>query len=268
MRYWSLVAACLALTLPSVVSVAQTASTLPVGTYMFNVGAPVAKCEFNGSDISKTFVVAPEGAKFRYLQTATDEKYVVIQFLWWNDTTTNYRLFNVDGGARKTFCVERGTFERFSQKIYENGRSSYELTAGALILPVKMRFGGADRSFDFSKDITISTTGGFRWRVSETRENYFSALIGVGLSSVDLNPDNTKKIIDKSTDRAALTWIAGGMWDIDKFQFGAFVGQDRISQPNQGDWVYQGKTWLAVGLGYSLFGATSKKEDTSTNTKK
>ena len=234
---------------------------------MFTVGAPVASCHFDGSDISTTSVIAPDGAKFRYLQAAKDEKYVVIQFLLWHDSTANFRLFNVDAGARKTFCVERVVFERFSQKTYASGRSSYELAAGALILPVKLRFGGADRSFDFSKDLTISTTGGFRWRTSETRENYFNALIGVGLSSVALNSDNTRKAIEKSTDRAALTWIAGGMFDIDKFQFGAFVGQDRISQPNQGDWVYQGRTWLAVGLGYSLFGATSKKEDTSTNTK-
>ena len=231
-------------------------------TYSFRVAVPVAQCDIDGA-AKQAATQAPPGAKFYFLQAAKNGTDVVIQFLSWAKSDPNYLAFNVEAsrGADtfRYFCVYRGHFDRFSERIYATWLSSRKLTVGALVLPVKMR----RQPFDFSKDVTVGTTAGARMRMSPRRESYFSLLGGVGLSSASLTSENTKSAVTTPTDRAAVTWTVGAMFDVDRFQFGAFIGQDRISQPNQADWIYQGKTWLAVGLGYSLFGAESAKAATS-----
>ena len=227
-------------------------------TYAFRVAVPVVECAIDGSPKGPA-TQAPPGAKFYFLQAAKEGTDVVIQFLSWAKSDPNYLAFNVDAGRGaerfKYFCVERGNFERFAERIYATWLSSRKLTVGALVLPVKLR----RQPFDFSKDVTVGTTAGARMRMSPRRESYISLLGGVGLSSATLTSENTNAAVTTTTDRAALTWTVGAMFDVDRFQFGAFIGQDRVSQPNQSDWIYQGKTWLAVGLGYSLFGAESAK---------
>ncbi len=242
----------------------QANDPLPAGTYSFDVSVPVTRCNFDGSGKSIT-VHAPALSRFYYLQSivAGNSNDVVIQFLNFK-AASSFRTFNVDstdaGLEPKYFCLPRTTFERFTSKAYATGRNSWELAAGALILPVKLRPGGRTTPFDFSKDVTIGTTAGGRIRMHPRRDVYQSFLLGVGISSATLTPQNTGGSVTELTDRAALTWTIGTMLEVEKFQFGLFLGQDRISQPNQGNWVYQGKTWWALGLGYSLFGASAPKE--------
>lgn len=228
-------------------------------TYAFKVAVPVWECGIDGKTVpSGTKAIAPAGAKFRYIESPADTSPVVIQFLVWKDTAQReFRLFNTSdktGTGVKTFCVTKAHFDKLSERVYAKWWESRQLAAGTLLLPVKMR-GRDHRPFDFSKDVTLGTAAGFKLRINETREEYANILVGVGLTSVALDSVNTLGAVHESTDRAALTWTTGLMIEIDRFQFGAFVGQDRLSQPNQKDWVYQGKLWLALGLGYSLFGS-------------
>lgn len=249
-----------ALSLASSFATGQSAPK-PGNTYAFKISAPVASCDFDGGNKASTFNYAPVGARFFYVRTSTDATDVVIQFLLWNESNDNFSVFNAAKDQRastpKNFCVEKTVFEQMSDEIFSAGPRSWQLASGILILPVKFRPGKDSRAFDFSKDVTFGTTAGLRFRLSARREVFLNMLGGVGLSSVTLNSSNTISKLATSTDRAAFTWTSGLMLEVEKFQFGAFLGQDRISQPNERDWVYQGKNWWAIGLGYSIFGSGS-----------
>ena len=249
---------------------AEVAATGVGLTYRFDAAVPVVECRLDGSNMQSAVVQAPPYSQFVFLGNrqgravgATDPVTVaVIQFLAWNDTTQLYRTFNADPAdpirQRKTFCVAQSHFQELTTRTYDWGPSSWDLAAGVLLLPIKMRLGGSKRPFDFSRDVTIGTVMGVRWRTSPTREAYLSLLGGAGISAVTLNAENTGGKVAESTDRAAVTLAAGLMVEINRFQFGLMMGTDRISNPNQSDWVYHGKRWLSIGLGYSLLNAPAE----------
>jgi hypothetical protein len=246
--------------LAAVASAEAQTNPLPVTTYRLRVALPVVGCSFNGQ-LNTLASEAPSGSRFRYLQPTADGTHVIIQFLTWKDqASTQYATFNapttrVGGGTGTLFCLPRTSFDNFTERVYDTGWSSTDLAVGVLVLPLKLRPSAGNRSFDYSKDITIGTSAGPRWRMSPVRDVYVSAIGGIGLSSVTLTSANTGAKVTQTTDRAAVTWTIGTMLDVDRFQIGAFLGQDRISEPNQADWIYHGKPWFSIGLGYSLFGA-------------
>jgi hypothetical protein len=237
----------------SAVVCAQTPTLSAGDRFEFLAQIPVRPCNYDASSPGSP-MSPPERAQFEYVQTV--ETNVVIRFLTWRSDSLRTLFNNVrSGGLAPFFCLSNSDFNRFTARRYPKGPQAWELAAGTLILPVKIRSGAT--GFDFSKDVTLGTTAGARYRLSSVRNIYGSVLGGVGLSSASLNAANTNNKVTTVTDRSAFTWTAGVMLEIDKFQFGGFFGQDRISDPNQRDWIYQGKTWLAIGLGYSLFGSAS-----------
>jgi hypothetical protein len=48
-----------------------------------------------------------------------------------------------------------------------------------------------------------------------------------------------------------------------KLQFGVFTGWDWLSKSNVDNWRYQAKSWLALGIGFSIFSKenASKQEE-------
>jgi hypothetical protein len=162
------------------------------------------------------------------------------------------RITFVDIDRTRTFCVDKAIFDRTATRVYD--RFSWDLAAGILLLPIKLR-GGGSRDFDFSKDVTLGTVAGPRWRVHSQRDVFVSALVGAGITAVTLNSENTGGIVTEATDRAAVTITTGVMVEVNRFQLGLMLGWDHISNPNQNNWEYQGHRWLALGLGYTLLSA-------------
>jgi hypothetical protein len=247
----------------------------PMETYRFNVSVPIAECTFYGVTPTGTPAggvqeYAPAGSRFTYLNDAAQANVarVVFQFLTYKDQDLQLR-FNARKTATdsvpRTFCVDKAIFDRTTTRVYDPW--SWDLAAGVLLLPIKMRLGGGGRAFDFSKDVTLGTVAGPRWRLDSERELFISALVGAGLTAVTLDSASTGGVIRGSTDRAAVTLTAGTMLEINRFQLGIMVGSDRISNPNQSDWRYHGKPWLAVGLGYTLLSAPPKAADRGQQTR-
>lgn len=234
-------------------------------TYRFDVSVPVVRCTFEGQPDGTVIEYAPVGAQFVYIrdliptpsQGGTATSVVVLQFLDWDDPT-QFQTWNALDGTksnerhgRKTYCVEKTIFDRTAERTYAWGRSSWDLAAGVLLLPIKMRL----NEFDFSKDVTIGTVVGPRWRLSPTRNLFFSALSGAGIAAVTLDSGSTNGKVREPTDRAAVTLTTGLMLEINSFQMGLLLGWDLISNPNRDDWIHHGKPWLSLGLGYSLLRA-------------
>jgi hypothetical protein len=242
----------------------------PLETYGFDVSVPIVECSFQGNVLSTSQDFAPQGAQFVYLSEVSlqnpPRQGAVIQFLNWHEDTPEYKLFNVQGTPgpvrSKYFCVDKSTLETMASRTYASGWGSWDLAAGILLLPIKMRLASGTGSFDFSKDVTVGTVAGPRWRLSPRREVFFSGLVGAGLTAVSLDSANTGGAIKQSTDRAAVTLTLGGMLEVNRFQLGLMIGQDRISNPNQSDWRYHGKPWLSLGLGYALLSAPSATPST------
>ena len=253
-----------------------------IETFRFGASVPVWDCSFTGvaRDAAIDTVYVPRGAQFVYVNDAAsaDRALAVIQFLFWSDTSWQYRRLNVeiadpatlttraseprsaateqryptDRMRRRTFCIEKQIFDRTATRIYE--RWSWDFAAGILLLPIKLR-GGGGRDFDFSKDVTLGTVAGPRWRIHRERELFVSALVGAGITAVTLDAENTRGVLTQATDRAAVTITTGVMVEMNRFQIGVMTGWDHISNPNQHDWEYQGHRWLSLGLGYTLLSA-------------
>ncbi|MDQ3516736.1 MAG: hypothetical protein M3403_08210, partial [Gemmatimonadota bacterium] len=196
----------------------QTLADQKLATYRFNVSVPVRECTFVGV-LSGSEINTPVGAQFIYIDTVSAAgaevdpapPLVVIQFLEWKGDTAKRTLFNTDTrghslGGRKTFCVAKAIFDRTTERTYATRWTSRDLAAGVLILPIKMRLSGEDHNFSFSKDVSIGTVAGTRWRLSKTRDVFLSfPLIGAGIAAVTLDSASTHGKVRESIDRAAVT---------------------------------------------------------------
>lgn len=263
-----LVAVPLAMVAIAATAVAQDSPTQEkLLTYRFNVSVPVTRCTFDGQpedDATPTY--APGGSQFVYIRdlvpspapAAGAKSVVVLQFLDWEDPA-KFALFNAMDVSnnmtaeigRKTFCVDKTIVDRTTERTYAWGWSSWDLAAGVLLLPIKMRIS----NFDFSRDVTIGTVFGPRWRLSPTRNVFLSFLAGAGIAAVQLDSASTGGVVRQPTDRAAVTLALGPMLEMNGFQVGALLDWDRISNAKRDQWAYQGKPWLSLGLGYSLLRA-------------
>lgn len=249
---------------------AQAAATEKLPTYRFNAAVPVYECDFQGEPASgdRTETLdAPVNAQFFYIREVPveddgaepDGSVVVLQFLNWVRDPVKRAAFNESRergvAGRKTFCVDKTIFDLTTERTYDKGWSSWDLAAGVMLLPIKMRPGGDGRGFAFSRDVTIGTVAGPRWRLSATRDLFMSLVGGAGIAAVSLDSASTAGKVKETTDRAAVALALGTMVEVNRFQIGLLFGWDRISDPNQNDWIYQGKRWISLGLGYSLLRA-------------
>jgi len=140
-------------------------------------------------------------------------------------------------------------------------------TLGAVIIPIKMRFGSSAivngqhlRNFDFQGNVNLGLLVGFK--LQPTHRYSFSFLTGISLTSVPVDSATTQGFITQSTNNAALTWnILGIVYQIDNFQIGVITGIDYLSGEIAHHWVYRNRPWLGIGLGFSIF-SPKKTSDT------
>ena len=126
-----------------------------------------------------------------------------------------------------------------------------QVTAGTVILPVKMRFA----PFDFSRDFALGLTVGPRWRISRYQPHYVNALFAFNANIVTVDSLSTGGRTRRSADLGALGTAFGLVLDFNGPQVGVFSGVDWLSRRDQvaNDWRYQGRPWLSVGVGFTLF---------------
>lgn len=147
------------------------------------------------------------------------------------------------------------------------------LTFGAVVLPFKVR--PNYDAFTFSTDFGVSVFLGRKYRVNHYRPHFISFGGGIGLSTIRINQKNTNaKLADNPLDVSAVTITYGTIWELGRVQAALLVGHDWINNSNnvgpaQGyNWIYQGKPWIGVGLGYSIFpaGEGGNKKDSKSGT--
>jgi hypothetical protein len=236
------------------------------------------ECSATGDSIGIKAV--PGGSKFTIVNLKGDN-YIIRFWQWQVDTTeakalntktdsrhnknekqikSNYEKylnFNVDisksTSTLRYFIISKSAIDFFTEKITQKWSATY----GVAVLPFKYR----SQNGDFLKDLSISNLGGIKLSPNNGKCSV-SLLIGIGISSVTLDSLNTSGIITKQQDRAAITLPIGLVLQYEKLQIGLFTGWDWLSKRSIDGWDYQGKNWLALGIGISIFSdeKATKKE--------
>jgi hypothetical protein len=226
--------------------------------YNLAIDASVIECDINGKTLTGvTNSQVPLNSLFTLIgETTTGDK--IVRFWRWNPKRSTevkfFKSFNAEEGNQdRYFLLSKADFEKKAIPWYSTRTAAF--TFGAVIIPVKIRFS----PFDFSKDFTLGTMAGAKWRISHRSSNYFSLLGGFGITSVSLDSASTSGSILKNTDRPAITPSIGAVLAFDDAQVGLFFGWDLISS-KEPKWVYHGKTWFSLGLGYTIFSGQSKKK--------
>ena len=139
----------------------------------------------------------------------------------------------------------------FTAKCLPIHPSSESFTWGFLTLPLKLRFdndkGGR---FNFEQNLNFGLTFGGKHQYVSKNDISFNYLAGISVVNVPLNNAMTGS---EATSTAGFSFSLGGMFQIDKFQIGAYIGKD-FAGDHANQFVYQGKTWLGIAIGISLFG--------------
>jgi hypothetical protein len=130
----------------------------------------------------------------------------------------------------------------------------------ALTVPLKMRF-GKDNT-EFSTGANLGALIGHTWGTTNfvhrkevgnkqyDTKNTFGLFLGADKLEFSFK-DNTDTEIKIKT--AVLSTGIGYLFSYEKFTFGATGGLDFGLGENSSEWDFQGRPWLGLSLGYSLF---------------
>jgi hypothetical protein len=150
-------------------------------------------------------------------------------------------------------------------------RIDWSLSVGALNFPFKYRFqkgyGDFSGSFNFGTGVGLLIP-----HDSAARWNY-TILAGFSISQINIDSVSATrnwKGLTSSNNFAAFSFSIGMMLQNNKVQVGVFFGWDRLGRLNNAEygWIYQGKPWVSIGLGYSIFAADNKTDKSGTTTQK
>ena len=167
--------------------------------------------------------------------------------------------------------VEAKTRSFLPRNWKQNFSSNITLTAGTVLIPIKLRPSNNNGGqFNFSSDVALGPFIGAKKRISSYREHFASIGFNIGISSVNVSPDNTdiqdqvalaenSELIDfKEQNFAAFTYSLGLVFEFSNVQIGAFIGKDLINNNDYYQWQYHKKTWYSIGLGYSILSRPDK----------
>ncbi len=140
---------------------------------------------------------------------------------------------------------------------------------GIVTMPYKMRFGnGAEKYFQFSSNYNIGGTAGLRFAIPSRSMQSISVLGGISLSSFEVDSASTHGYQQNKLTAAALTPLAGVIYEYERYQVGVLLGWDILPGQLGRKWLYQGNTFMAVGIGVALFQPNKAEEDSDANKNK
>lgn len=229
-------------------------------TYELQLDIPIREVKVDGTDLNPaeqpiSSPVPP--SQFTVVRIVGSN--AVIRFWKYDQGSAEYAKYNHHSTrGTRYFRVARDQLSAASIP-YHNRSLWPSVSAGAVLIPVKMRAA----PFDFSKDLTLGPSIALRWRTT-TRVDQFVSLVGsFGLTSVQLDSASTDGAVRQPLDVSAVTPALGMVYEVDNFQFGAFIGWDMISDYERLKWRYQGDRWFSVGMGYSILSRSNTSQASS-----
>lgn len=157
-------------------------------------------------------------------------------------------------GETYFYLIPKNELDKISKILYKRWSATYGVTS----FPFKYR----PQTGVFEPTFSLSATGGVKYNFDRTNDDYsISFLLGVGPSSVSLTKDNTAPWsgVTTSTQSSAVTLSFGMVFQMERVQIGLSLGMDSKLDGNREEWIYQGKDWLSLGIGLSLFSNSLQK---------
>lgn len=158
----------------------------------------------------------------------------------------------------KILCIPKDEFDKIEKKpIYSVNflkLRNYQITAGQLTLPFKLRPKQGETNFQMTTDVTVGAYGGIRKRISKYSSTYLTIPVVLGLSFINVNENtttNTGTADIKSGITPGWTWATGIVIQTNRLSLGFVFGRDYASGYAE-DWIYHNKTWYSFGIGYSF----------------
>ncbi|WP_296385410.1 hypothetical protein [Winogradskyella sp.] len=252
--------------------------TMSLEEYDFNTNSPTVP--------TKT-IIAQKGWRFTVDQP-NDDGYI-IKFLKWPDdnnlknqtiyaTVTTAQVIDKKGKSKNInketvnyYQISNSDYNEYAKKFLQPN-PSLSFVTGAITVPIKIRPGGDKvdsegnklRPFDFNGDINIGLSFGFRIRLDKKGKVFLIPAAGINLTSISIDENTVKNgIITSKTNASSLTPFIGFIGEYDNFQVALMTGWDRLSGKTGENWIYQGKPWFGIGLGYNIFNTSNNNPSTN-----
>jgi hypothetical protein len=237
--------------------------------------------------VSSNAIIAEKGWRFTIDQP--DASGYIIKFLKWNGdnnpknqtiyaTVTTAQVIdkkantiNIKEEAINYYHISKSDFDSYVKTfVQENPLLSF--VTGAITVPIKIRPGGDKvdsegnklRPFDFTGDINIGLSIGLRIRLDAKAKSFLIPSAGINLTSVSIDENTIKNgVITSKTNASSLTPFIGLVGEYDNFQIALLTGWDRLSGKTGENWIYQGKPWFGIGLGYNIFNTSNNTPSTN-----
>ncbi|GAB4093547.1 hypothetical protein GCM10028786_24740 [Flaviaesturariibacter terrae] len=233
--------------------------------YRFRQAVALPETDATGKAVANAATATvPMSAEFNVVAVTTTGDYVIHIPTWKVRggsaqealfKTRNSTLSVDANGAERYFLLGRGNFTSWAELVEPRGRFVVYTSTNL----IKMRPGSKALSdgypvyFDFKSDFNLGLMAGGRFS-SKTRKNVaFNVLAGIGLSSVSVDSLSTHGKVKTAGNQAALSPSLALVGEVDRFQFGASVGIDIMAGEVGRQWVYRGRPWIGIGIGFSLF---------------
>ncbi len=169
-------------------------------------------------------------------------------------------------GRSPRFCVDRELLDAYSR---ERNRLGWSGLAGALLVPIKLRFGDGDadtlREFEFDAEVAIAASAGAQFRVSHYEEVYLTFTGFAGISAVQVDTGNARVLQEVAAESEVATsavqgrtaFSAGFGVGVRYQQLNAtvLVGADWLARPSSVGWSHDGIPWLGLSIGTPLYSA-------------
>lgn len=136
------------------------------------------------------------------------------------------------------------------------------LTTGVLVLPIKIRFPIDSFPVQATPDVSIGPYFGYQWgnkafiaKKENTLSHTLTAFAAPGL--IPINSSNSTNPNDKNSTNFGLSCGIGYLFELNKFQIGAFIGYDFVFGDPSKSWIYQPfinntKPWLSIAIGFNF----------------
>ncbi len=251
---------------------------IEIGQYKWVKSIPMAPCDIYGnpdttvsnklSIVGQFFdIVKIEGndVVLKIVPYSNPQSALIKQYLF-NGTTTEFDRYTDDEKKSSSFGDRQLFFKVTVKDVQEYAvnmnRIAGSFTLGVLNYPFKFRM---SPQADFAGSFNFGVALGYTFGRPKYTNWAFSIISGYSISNVTIDTASVtrnKEDLLSTNNYSAFSISIGGLITYkSKIQAGIFVGTDYISNLNQKryDWIYQGKTWLSIGFGYSIFSYESEK---------
>lgn len=200
-----------------------------------------------------------QGYEVHVLEVTSDE--VFFKYLKFKDEDLKEK-YNGEEDEEKIFSMSKDYFESKTEILYDRFRG---FKYGAYSVPIRIR--NSNANFEFDSNLSLGANIISRWGLRKYEHFYVDFSLGISLTKVNLNEDNSNlgmegtKFEDiKTLSPAALTVSIGTLFNLaENVNTGIYYGWDFISSSDQkAEWIYNKKPWLGIGINVAFNGSPEK----------